>query len=238
MSGKYNIFDWLRKKDPLLVENKEKFSDFSHNNPLRDYSFVVFDTELTELNRRRGEIVSIGAVRIKGLQIELNDTFYQHVKPKKMSHTEATLIHRITPEELKLAPEIEEVVPQFVKFLGRSLIVGHCINIDMDFLDSACRRLLGGPLRNPTIDTMRLARGYQRTLYGRYHDQGGKEGNYNLQDLTRKFQLPVFEAHNALEDAMQTAYLFLFLVKKIRTGGMETLKDLCQACQTGSWEGW
>lgn len=237
MLNNLTILKRLGKKDPLLQENRNHFSNFDYNKPPKEYSFVVFDTELTKLNRRTGEIVSIGAVRINELQIELGETFYQQIKPQKTAHTEATLIHKITPEELKLAPDIEEVVPKFVEFLGTSFIVGHCIEIDMDFLDKACRRLFGGTLRNPTIDTMQLARGYNRMLYGRYHDHGAIKGGYSLIDLSYKFHLPVFEAHNALADAMQTAYLFLFLVKKFRSGGLETLKDLNEKCKSGTWIG-
>lgn len=229
------MLSWLRKKAPIIQENKRFFSKFDHTRSLQDYSFVVFDTELTGLDRRSGEIISFGAVRIENLQIRLGEAFCEHVRPQSTSHTEATLIHKITPEQLKNAPTLEEVVPRFVEFLGTSLIVGHCIGIDMDFLDKACRKLYGGILTNPTIDTMQLARGYQRKLYGRYHDHGTIKSSYNLHELSKTFHLPVFEQHNALEDAMQTAYLFLFLVKKFRSGGLESLKDLYQASKTGTW---
>lgn len=231
------MLSWLRKKAPIIKENKRFFAKFDQNKSLDEYSFVVFDTELTGLDRRSGEIVSLGAVRIENLQIRLGEIFYEHVRPRDTAHTEATLIHKITPQQLKNAPTLEEVVPRFVEFLGSSLIVGHCIGIDMDFLDKACRALYGGILANPTIDTMRLSRGYQRKLYGRYHDHGSIKGSYNLNDLSQKFHLPVFEQHDALEDAMQTAYLFLFLVKKFRSGGLESLKDLYQASKTGTWDG-
>lgn len=231
------MFGFWTKKHPLIQKNKQYFSRFDQNKPLSDYSFVVFDTELTGLDKRSGEIISVGAIQIRNLQIDLGSIFYEHIRPRNIHHTEATLIHRITPEQLKEAPRIEEVVPSLVEFIGHSLIVGHCIGIDMEFLNKACRKIFGGSLANPTIDTMRLSRGYQRKLYGRYHDHGSIKGSYNLHDLSCKFQLPVFEQHNALEDAMQTAYLFLFLVKKFRSGGLQTLKDLYQAGKTGTWDG-
>ena len=231
------MFNLFRKKNPLIQENRKYFSRFDKNKSLKEYTFVVFDTELTGLDKRSGEIISVGAVSIRNLQIELGNTFYQHVKPENIKHTEATFIHKITPEELKIAPKLEEVVPRLVEYIGNSLIVGHCIGIDKEFLDKACKKIYGGTLSNPIIDTMRLSRGYQRKLYGRYHDHGSIKGSYNLYDLSCKFDLPLFEQHNALEDALQTAYLFLFLLKKFRSGGLETLKDLYQASKTGTWDG-
>jgi DNA polymerase-3 subunit epsilon len=227
----------LRKKAPLIDENRRYFSKFDHNGSLRDATFAVFDTEMTGLDPRSDEIVSLGAVKIHNLQIDLSETFHEHIQPGRLAHTEATLIHRITPEQLKQAPVLEEVMPRFIDFLGTSLLVGHCIGIDMDFLDRACRMLYGGKLANPTIDTMLLSRAYRRKLHGFYHDQGAGGESYNLHDLSSTFCLPVFERHNAMEDAMQAAYLFLFIVKKFCSGGLETLKDLYQAGREGTSAG-
>ena len=231
------MFHWIKPKSPLIQANRKYFKGFDLKKSLKDYSFVVFDTELTGLGSRRGEIISIGAVKIENLQINLGETFNSYVRPRRMRHTTATLIHKITPEQLKEAPEVKEVLPEFLRFIGNSLIVGHCIEIDMRFLDKVCRRYYGGTLVNPTIDTMRLARGYQGRLSGWYHDHGSVDKGYNLRTISHKFQLPVFEEHNALGDALQIAYLFLYLVKKFRSGGLETLMDLYQAGKAGKWAG-
>lgn len=230
------MLDWLKRSDMRIRQNALHFKEFDKSKPLDQYSFVVFDTELTSLSKRKGEIISIGAVRIENLQIDMGSFYSEHVRPRKLKHTEATLIHRITPQELHEAPDLEDVLPRFIEYLGNSLIVGHCIYIDMTFLNSACRRLLGGRLSTPTFDTMRLARGYQRMLHGQYHDHTATRASYNLHELSKRFALPVFEPHDALEDALQTAYLFLFLVKKLSSGGVETLNDLHLASRSGSWE--
>ena len=97
----HTIRSWFRPPDELMVRNREFFKEFDQTRPLTEYSFVVFDTELTGLDRKKDEIISIGAVKIKNLQIDLGETFHQYIQPKKLDHTEATLVHRITPEQLK-----------------------------------------------------------------------------------------------------------------------------------------
>ncbi|WP_339135239.1 MAG: 3'-5' exonuclease [Candidatus Electrothrix sp. GW3-4] len=214
---------------PVLRRNKEQFLHFNQGAPLTDYSFVVCDTELTGLNKRKDEIISIGAVRIVNLQIELDQTFHRYIRPVHINPNEATLIHRITPEELKRADSAAEVLPDFIEFCDNSLIVGHFVGLDMSFLNKAARQLLGGTLSNPGIDTMRLARRYKDSgkidHYG-HHDHAS---SYTLDALTKEFGLPLFKPHDALEDALQTAYLFLYLVKKIRDGGIHSLKELYRA---------
>lgn len=225
----FNPKNWFKKPDPILVENQQFFSEFNQSHPLNDYSFVVFDTELTGLDRRKDEIVSIGAVRITNLQIDLGDTFYQIVQPSDLKHTDSTLIHRITPEEMRQARPLVEILPDFVRFVGNSLIVGHYVELDMFFLNKATWQFLGGTLSNPGIDTMRMAQGYKRMQLGYFEDPASRSESYRLEDLCREYNLPPFTAHDAFEDAMQTAYLFLWLLKKIRKGGLTTLRELYKA---------
>lgn len=224
-----NPFSWLRRPHPLLVQNKKLFNDFSQSKPLSEYTFVVFDTELTGLKKKRDEIISIGAVKITNLQVELDETFNQYVQPRNLEHTKSTLVHRITPEQLRTMPTLEEVLPEFIQFCGDALLVGHHVTLDMNFLNKASLKLLGGTVSNPSVDTMRLAMGYKQAQFMECYGHCNLSTSYNLNDLSKEFGLPGFKPHDALEDALQTAYLFLYLVKKMKQGRIKTLKDLYES---------
>lgn len=224
-----NPFSWFRRPHPMLVHNKKLFRDFSQSKPLSEYTFVVFDTELTGLKKSRDEIISIGAVKITHLQIELDETFNQYVKPRNLEHTKSTLVHRITPEQLRTMPTLEEVLPEFIQFCGDALLVGHHVTLDMNFLNKASLKLLGGTVSNPSVDTMRLAMGYKQAQFMECYGHCNLSTSYNLNDLSKEFGLPGFKPHDALEDALQTAYLFLYLVKKMKQGRIKTLKDLYES---------
>jgi DNA polymerase-3 subunit epsilon len=219
---------WFRRPHPWLVENQRHFAEFVQSRSLADYSFVAFDTELTGLDRRRDEIISLGAVRIDRLQIDLSDTFYQVVRPRSLARTGSTVIHRLTPGQLENAPYLEDIILDFVQFVGTSLIVGHYVDLDMFFLNRATWSHLGGVLSNPGIDTMRLAHGFSRMQRG-YFSHDATPESYRLADLSGRFGLPRYTSHDAFQDAVQTACLFLWLIKKFRAGGRETLKDLYRA---------
>ncbi len=234
LSGLFRRMVSMPPPHPVLIKNRELFADFDQSGPLNRYSFVVFDTELTGLNKRKDEIISIGAVRLVNLRIELAQTFHRYIRPADINPNKATLIHRITPEELKKADKVEEVLPEFIDFCDNSLLVGHFIGLDMYFLNKTTRKILGGTLSNPGIDTMQLARRYKesaRTDHYGHHDQAA---SYVLDALTEEFCLPLFKPHDALEDALQTAYLFLYLLKKCRAGGINSLKELYRAGRSRS----
>lgn len=218
---------------PLLVANQRGVTAFDQSRPLTEYRFVVLDTELSGLNARRNEIVSIGAVAVRDMRIDLGNTFSTLVRPRCLDHGDSTLVHRLTPEQLAQAPSLEEVLPDFVSFCDGALLVGHCIGLDMSFLNRACQRVLGGGLANPCIDTIRLARVYNEEQWESYYDQFDLKVSYQLEDLVHQYGLPIHTAHDALEDALQTAYLLLFLLKKLRRGGIETLGQLHRA--GGNW---
>ena len=227
--------NWFGNPDPLLQANKKFFTGFDQGRPLSEYSFVVCDTELTGMNKKKDELISIGAVMVKDLQIDLSYMFHCFVLPKSLDPTQATLVHRITPEQLENAEPIEEVLPRFVEYIYGSLLVGHNLPLDMHFLNKATREVMGGTLSNPGVDTMRMAQGYKRVRLGHYHEHNPRTTSYNLDDLGREYNLPEFKPHDALEDALQTAYLFLYFIKKFRKGGLVTLKDIFQSGRVGSF---
>lgn len=219
---------------PLLKQIERYFKEFNQNKKLTDYEFVVMDTELTGLSPRQDEIVSIGAIKIKNFMITA-ESFYTLVAPKIDIPKTSTLIHRITQSQVAGAPRLRETLPKFLEFCGAALIVGHNIGMDMQFLNRAAPNILGGRLKTPCLDTMRLSQIYDAEQWENYYDRYDTSVSYQLGDLSRKFGLPAFDQHNSLYDAMQTAYLFLFLVKKLHSGDIRTLKDLYLAGRSWRW---
>lgn len=220
-------------KDSLLERNHAWFRSLEQKRPLTDFEFVAFDTELTGLNSRKDEIIAIGGVRIRGMQIITGETFHAYIRPQRYPESDHTFIHRITPEQLKEAPSIVEVLPEFVTFVGPALMVAHHVGLDMGFLNRAARQCLGGKLANPCLDTLRLAQLHTEKSWQQYHDRFAHE-LFDLESLSGKYGLPPFPRHDALQDALQTAYLFLYLAKKLEGMGLMTLHDLYTEGQ--SWK--
>lgn len=226
---------WQKHVHPVLSDNQDRFSQCNQDRPLEQYSFVALDTELTGLNHRRDTIVSIGAVRIRGLSIDPSDTFHALVRPESHMGKAATLVHRITPQQLAAAPLLRDVLPECLAWCGDSFLVGHGIGLDMRFMNRAARQWLGGSIATPCIDTMRLAQAYEQECWEKSFDPFQPQVSYTLTDLARRYGLPLFTAHDALEDAMQTAYLFVYLARKLRSGSIATLRDLFMAGRSWRW---
>lgn len=231
------LWEWLRghnrAENPILLRNGDRFKDFDQDKPIESYEFLSFDTELTGLNPRKDEIVSIGAVRIVGMRIVLGDNFFSYIRPARDLPKDSTLIHKITPDRIRDAPDPAEILPEFVEYSGASILVGHFVSLDVTFLNRALKKQMGGVISNPCVDSMRLARALHELKRRAGKHRLSTDASFNLGALAREHGLPIFEQHDALEDAIQTAYLFVFLVNKLREAGFVTLRDFYQAGRIG-----
>lgn len=215
---------------PVFQKNHTYFGEFDQDQPIESYNYVVFDTELTGLSDVQDEIISIGAVHVRNLKICPGEIFHSYIRPySKFDATESVFIHRITPEQIVDAPRLKHVMPKFIEFCGPSLLVGHYVGLDMKFFNQAAEKIFGNTIENPCVDTMFLAQAYTEKCWTEYHDQYNLQISYNLADLSEAYRLPLFKQHDALHDALQTAYLFIFLVKNLQKLGLVTLRDFFQA---------
>ncbi|EKO38953.1 MAG: DNA polymerase III, alpha subunit (gram-positive type) [Solidesulfovibrio magneticus str. Maddingley MBC34] len=196
---------------------------------LGDLEFVVLDTELTGFDPKRDAIVSVAAVRLRGLAIMAGETFAALTRPQRDVPRQSSLVHGLTASALSQADDLEAVLRRLLDFIGPAVIVGHYVDLDMAFLNAASRRLLGGELAAPCIDTLRLAMAYEEKCLSPEGGAGLEHAAFDLPSLCRRYGLPEFAAHDARHDALAAAYLFVYLAKKLGRGRALTLPDLWRA---------
>lgn len=129
------------------------------NTPFNQLTYTVIDTETTGYSPKYAKMVEIAAVKIyPDYQIDYNDTFSALINPEIDIPYNAYKIHRISNEMVQDKPLIHEVLPSFLSFASKSIIVGHNINFDMRFIEyeAACC-LLELPF-SCSIDTLKIAK--------------------------------------------------------------------------------
>ncbi|HJA94583.1 MAG TPA: 3'-5' exonuclease [Candidatus Eisenbergiella merdipullorum] len=165
--------------------------------PVRDY--VCLDLETTGLHPKTDRIIEIGAVRVR--QGRPQETWQTFVNPGRKLTERTMQITGILQEEVDPAPEIGQVLPECLDFLGKDVLVGHSLLFDFSFLKKAAVNA-GLSFEANGIDTLQLARKYLPELPSR-----------NLGELCRHFGIP-HQAHRALFDAQATAALYELFCEK------------------------
>lgn len=167
--------------------------------------FICFDCESTGLDPGSDKIIELAAAKFtfSGI-IQKFETLINPNCPIPQSSTE---IHHITDDMVKGKPTINEVLPEFLKFVGQHILVGHGIPFDISIVtqEAKSHRI---PCHLPSlthIDTLRLARHY------------GQSPVNSLEYLRQHFNIPDVGAHRAMNDVTVNIEVFKNLSTNFKT---------------------
>ena len=118
--------------------------------------FTVIDTETTGLNSIENRIVEVAAIKFS--KDGILDKFSTLVNPEQKIPFQCIQIHHITDQMVQSAPKIKQILPELLKFIEGSVLIGHNINFDLRFLNAELERNGFFQLKNSFIDTLSLSR--------------------------------------------------------------------------------
>lgn len=211
------LMAWGREK----LGGRPPGSDLS----IPELRFTVLDTELTGLDAHRDDIIAIGALHMHGGRIELGSTFQELVKPTAVLDGRTVVIHGITPSELEAQPAIGEVLASFLDYAAGTVLVGHCLALDLAFLNRDAKRSGLVALRNAAVDTLSLF-GWLRRRAADHPAFALELPAPSLFDLAEAFEIPVEAAHSAIGDAYVTAQIFQRFLPLLQQAGVGSLSGL------------
>ncbi len=183
--------------------------------PLSDITFVVVDLETTGGTPTDAGITEIGAVKVKGGEIQ--GEFTTLVNPGIPIPPFIAALTGITDSMVGSAPRVQTAVSMFLEFAGDCVFVAHNAPYDMGFLKGACTKFdLPWP-SNKVIDTARIAR------LALHRDE---VRNCKLSTLSKFFNTDVQPTHRAFDDARATTDVLHRLIERLGNYGVHTYEDL------------
>ena len=200
--------------------NASKTTSVDLDRKLSELTYTVFDTETTGLEPSAGdEIIQIGATRIVNGRLLRQEVFDQLVDPRaRHSEPESIPIHGITEDMVRGQPNIDPVLPAFHAFCADTVLVAHNAAFDMRFLQL---KESGPASASPT------GARYPAAVGGGPPESGVAQarrhpGPSGHRDRSR---------HNALEDALATAEVFLRMVPLLEEMDIVTVRQALEASE-------
>lgn len=181
----------------------------------RDVGFVALDFETTGLDRRRDAIVSFGVVPVRGGRVVVGGSIHQLVVPEIPSSPVSMTIHGILPKDLEEAQPLAVAGQTLRGVLEDRFLLAWFATVEIGFL----MRLFGRRRRwwaRRTIDVRQLA------IELEHLDQDVRQ---SLSSAAERYGIPVARPHEALDDAMVTAQLFLVLASRLEDRGFGSTRS-------------
>ena len=173
--------------------------------------WVALDCETTGLDVGRDEIISIGAVRIVGQRIMTSERLELLVRPERGVSAGSVRIHRLREQDVAQGLPVEEAVKQLLHFIGSRPLVGYYLEFDVAMLNRAVRPLLGIGLPQPKVEVSALYYEHKFKQLPPYQQHDNADIDLRFDRLMADLQLPVRDAHDALNDAVMAALAFIKL---------------------------
>lgn len=180
--------------------------------PIDETTYVVIDLETTGLDHRTERIIEIGAVKMTGVLPVA--TYERLVNPNRLIPPKITKLTGITNNMVSGMPAINSVIPDFVNFVGDSVLVFHNAPFDISFLNKEARGTGQRSFRNRFFDTKLIAQRLRPLL-----------GFYRLANLAEHFNASHRPNHRALSDALATAEVFSHLLGIMKSEGLRTVDE-------------
>ncbi len=200
----YGLEGYLVDDEISIVEGENNYS--------LDDEFIVFDIETTGLSNKNDGITEIGAVKIKNNNVI--DRFSALINPEKHIPEKIVELTGITNDMVKDKPTIENVLPEFLEFIGSSPVVAHNADFDVGFIRNKSERY-GMEFNNTVIDTLKIARALLPNL---------KKHKLNI--IAKELNVSLENHHRAVDDAKATAEIFIKFIEIMKEKNILTLKDI------------
>jgi DNA polymerase-3 subunit epsilon len=201
---------WLKylKREWLLYHLGDTRFRFMWDAP-PDNEWVALDCETTGLNVRTDEIISIAAVRILGNRVMTSERIELLVRPERRVSAESVRVHHLREQDVAGGIAPETALIQLMYFIGSRPLVGYYLEFDLAMIDRALFPLLGMGLPQPRNEVSAMYYDYKfRQLLQHQQD---RTIDLRFATLMSDLELPLRQAHNALNDAIMAALAFIKL---------------------------
>ena len=168
--------------------------------------WVSLDIETTSLEVSKAQILSIGAVVIKGNRVLSSEKLSLTLLAPKDLTQDSVKVHKLRRMDLDNGLAAPEALKKMLEFIGNRPIVGYNIGYDLAVLDNHLRPIFGFGMPNRYVDVMDLYR-KKTELAGAVDCQM----NLSFEAIAKGVDVPLLGRHTALGDAITTAIIYVRL---------------------------
>lgn len=191
-----------------------------------ELEFIVLDIETTGFDSEEETILSIGWVEITNNKIDLTSAQHLYINSDSKIKPETAIVNHITQQMLINGVSIHQAIKSFLQQAMGKILVAHGCVVEANFINCYLSRTFKiSPPPLLWIDTLCLEKRLQHTI------NPTDTSDVTLSATRERYQLPRYNAHNALADAVATAELLLAQQARIAPQAEITIGTLYRLSQ-------
>lgn len=180
---------------------------------------VSLDCETTGFDPWVDDIISVAAIPIRGSRIRTSEAYRAVIRPEAAMGANSIKVHQLRRQDVEHGRDMADVLPELLHFIGNRPLVGYWISFDVRMLDKHVLKLLNIRLPNRQIDVCDL---YYERKYG--NAPPGTHIDLKYASILADLKLPVLHAHDAFDDAVGAAEMYVIL-KDLKARGIHLKRD-------------
>ena len=177
--------------------------------PPPDGEWVALDCETTGLDVHRDQIISIGAVRIVGNRLLTSQRLELLVRPERALNADSVRVHRLRESDVAQGMDPGRAMRRLLEFVGSRPLVGYFLEFDVAMLNREIWPLLGVRLPQRKIEVSAMYYDFKNRQLPA-HERGGTI-DLRFATMMNELDLPLRDAHDALNDAVMAGLAFIKL---------------------------
>lgn len=213
----YQRKQWFRQAQRTPLAELYSSPVFSLKEKVGDLDFLVVDCEMSGLDPKSKELLSLGWVRISKGKIDYSSRKHVLVHSSQ-SVGDSIQIHGLCDQRLAGASSVSSALGKLAQHANGAVLVFHHAVLDIAFIQRAARNVFVCPFLFSYIDTMQIE--HKRL------ERSGKSAPLQLASCRDRYGLPAAFQHNAMFDAVATAELFLAQYAHLKSGADISLGEL------------
>lgn len=195
---------WLRKILPGFKLPKGRWQHMA--DPYHGDEIIVLDCETSIFDKKKGELLSVAAVRVKGGKVRLSEALNLTIDSNAVTDPNAVKVHYLLREDRRQGVAISVAIEKLLDFIGNRPICGFYIAYDRAILNRYINELHNFHLPNKFLDVGDIY------LERKYKYLPDVQHNITFEQLAKELDVPIIERHTAMGDVITTALMYIKLM--------------------------
>lgn len=196
------MLDWIKLGNKNYPEFwRDYLSQFDKKND----RIVVLKVHASGTDSEKDDIISIGAVAVSANAMVVGDSFESVIAHRKSIGTELTDNSYL---DISIKEKVTEqvAIESFVNYLKNATVVGHRVDVDIEFINAALSKEGCGKLKNEALDLEIMCRKWK---------DASDNKSFSIADLRNEFKVAMPERNDTIEDAFDLGLIFLKLKSRL-----------------------